>query len=143
MTAFVIDASITLAWCLTDELSAEHQSLLERVADQCAIVPAIWPLEVANAVLSAAHSGRIDHAAVPKTMVELEALPVRVDTLTSHHAWHATLRLAATHRLTSYDAAYLELAQRTQLPLVTLDVRLARACRSEGLAVLAARIPAA
>ena len=86
MTAFVIDASITLAWCLTDELSAEHQSLLERVADQCAIVPAIWPLEVANAVLSAAHSGRIDHAAVPKTLVELEGKRASRPTLTWSYA---------------------------------------------------------
>ena len=54
----------------------------------------------------------------------LHDLPVTIDLETAGQAWSATFQLAARFKLTIYDAAYLELAQRLRLPLATLDKEL-------------------
>lgn len=140
MAALVIDASLAVSWSIDEEITAERQQLLDAVDRHGAVVPAIWPLEVANGLMVASRRTRISEAAIARTLVELEHLPVHVDTQTGHHAWRRTVALGLAHRLTAYDAAYLELAIRLGLPLATLDVALARAARHEGVTVLGANL---
>jgi predicted nucleic acid-binding protein len=119
---FVVDASITLAWCFTDESS--------RFGDGEAMAPAIWPLEVANGLLTAVRRGRLDAAMLPRLSELLGALPVHVEAVLLSDALGRVLDAARTLELTAYDAAYLDLAARRGVPLATLDERLQSACRA-------------
>ncbi len=95
-----------------------------------ALAPSLWPLEVANALLVAARRRRIAPAYVEISLRELAKLDVAIDPETAAHAWNSTPALALTHGLTVYDAAYLELAHRRQMPLASLDQKL-RAAASQ------------
>jgi predicted nucleic acid-binding protein len=99
-------------------------------------VPGLWKLEAANILEMGARRGRHDAAFRNSTLADLALLPIRVDTETDRQAWGATLQLSERHRLTMYDAAYLELALRHGLPLASLDADLRRAAQAEGVAVL-------
>ena len=101
-----------------------------------AFVPALWPVEVGNVLLTATRRGRISADEWPRIRTNLEALPVEIDPVSTSRAWGAALELAREHRLSGYDATYLELAVRMQLPLATLDRALAASARAEGLDVL-------
>jgi predicted nucleic acid-binding protein len=134
MTAFVLDSSIALSWCLPDESGTDQ--VQREVAGSGAIAPAHWPLEVANALLMAERRQRINAEFRNATLRDLAALPITFDAETSVRAWNETLRLAEAYRLTAYDAAYLELAQRLALPLATLDAELRVAARKHGIGLL-------
>ena len=134
MTGLVLDSSVVLSWCLPDEGGADQ--IQKTVARAGAIAPAHWPLEVANALLMAERRQRITTDFRNATLQDLGTLPITLDAETSARAWHDTLQLAETHRLTLYDAAYLELAQRRALPLATLDAELGAAARALGVALL-------
>lgn len=127
MSGLVLDASRTLAWCFEDEGGADTDALIDRVAAEGALVPAIWPLEVANALAVAERRGRIAPEDSVAFVALIEELPITVDAATASHAFHETLNLARDHGLSVYDAAYLELAVRAGLPLATLDEGLRRA----------------
>jgi predicted nucleic acid-binding protein len=99
-------------------------------------VPAHWPLEVANALLMACRRGRITVGQISEFIEDLAALPIRLEPPRSPSQWSAILALAQQHRLTAYDAAYLELVQRTGLPLATLDHDLQKAAKAEGAALV-------
>lgn len=136
MTACVIDASVTAAWCFEDEASPQTDALFQMVRDHGAIVPALWHLELANALLQAERRNRILAA---DTRVRLELLsdfPIVVDAETPARAWSETLLLARTERLTTYDAAYLELAIRMGLPIASLDGALVNAAKRLGVPIL-------
>lgn len=135
MAGVVLDSSIVLSWCLPDEGGADE--FQHEVAGSGAIVPSHWPLEVANALLMAERRQRIDAGFRNAVLRDLAALPISLDGETSARAWNETLRLAEAHRLTAYDAAYLELAQRLSLPLATLDRELRVAADALGLPLLA------
>ena len=94
------------------------------VAEDGAVVPTLWRLEVANSLTVAARRGRIDADFRRAALADLALLDIRADPDTDTHAWTGTLQLADRFRLTVYDAAYLELAQRRALPLATLDEEL-------------------
>lgn len=132
----VIDASITLPWYFQDEATAFSESLLDRVVANGAVVPAHWKLEIANAFRTSLRKGRIDRGYRDLSLQDLSELAILVDDETALHAWEATLALADKHGLTPYDAAYLELALRRNLPLATLDKALKSAAEDEGLDVL-------
>jgi len=132
----VIDASIVLGWTFKDEYTPALQRLERQVATKGAVVPALWHLEVANALLQGERRGRITHADCAAQLSSLSALPVDVDQETLARAWLDTLALARMHRLTVYDAAYLELAARKGLPLASLDAELTGAAKKIGVAVL-------
>ena len=134
---FVPDCSVTMSWVLPDEASAATDRLRESMIEGRAFVPALWPVEVGNVLLAATRRRRIAADEWPRICASLEALPIEIDPVSTTRAWGAALGLAREHRLSGYDAAYLELAVRMQLPLTTLDQALGAAARAEGLDVLA------
>ena len=132
----VIDASLTVAWYFDDETTPPTEAVLERVSETGAVVPALWRLEVANAFQSAIRRKRITADYRDRSLIELMHMPIVIDAETNVYAWTTTLRLAERFALTSYDSAYLELAQRRNLPLATLDAELRNAAAVLDIAVL-------
>jgi len=132
----VIDSSMTLAWFFEDERSAAADAVLSRVAASGAVAPSLWRLEVANALQMAVRRNRIDAVFRDASLADLRALEVTIDAETDRQAWATTLHLAERCRLTLYDAAYLELAQRRGLPLATLDQELRVAGGTLGVTLL-------
>ena len=129
-SGWAIDASVTLPWFFDDEAVPFTEGLLDRLGEQDVWAPALWVLECTNALHSAERRGRIDASRRSEIVEELGALPVRVDREPLSFA--AIDRLADAHGLTAYDAAYLELALRRSLTLVSLDERLVAAARAIG-----------
>jgi predicted nucleic acid-binding protein len=135
VTAGVVDSSIALTWCFEDEASPETDRLFERVRDDGAVVPGLWHLEVANVLLQAERHGRIGRADVARRLMLISDLSIATDQETTPRAWRETLSLARAENLTAYDAAYLELAQRRGLPLMTRDNELGAAAKRLGVTV--------
>lgn len=133
---FVIDASITLAWCFDDEASPAADAVLERLERETALAPAHWPLEVANALRTAERRGRLGEADLSRLRVLLGALPVEIAPLELPTALWGVLDAARAHNLTAYDAAYLDLARTRGLSLATADSRLRGACTDAGVEVV-------
>ena len=133
---WVIDASVTMPWFFPDESTPFTEGLLDALSAQPLWAPALWVLECANVLQSAQRRGRIDANRRAEIASELDALPVRVDN--EPLAILAIDRLAATHGLSAYDAAYLDLALRRSLTLVSLDARLVAATKALGHPVLTA-----
>ena len=134
--SLVLDSSVTLAWVYGDETTAAVRSVFDVLTAGGAWVPALWRLEVGNVLEMGVRRGRHDAAFRDETLVDLALLPIRIDGETDRHAWGATARLANRHRLSLYDAAYLELARRRASPLATLDKALRAAAMREGVPLL-------
>lgn len=134
MTRLVIDASSTLAWCFEDEDGSASDALIDRIAADGATVPAHWSLEVANALIMGERRNRITPADCAAFVVMLEDLPISTDQSTGMRALRETMSLTRELGLTSYDAAYLDLAMRLGLPLATADRKLADAADRTGVA---------
>ena len=134
--SFVLDCSVTMAWCFEDERTAATDALLDKLVAEGADAPSIWPLEVTNVLIGAARRNRISPAAANVAAQRIAALPVLIDLEGSRRAWDSLLQLAARYGLTSYDTCYLELALRKALPLATLDKALQRAATEAGVVVL-------
>jgi predicted nucleic acid-binding protein len=130
---FVIDASVTLAWCFEDEASGDADAVLDRLAREAALAPAHWPLEVANALRTAERRGRLDATDLPRLRALLAALPVEIAPVELPPAIGGVLEAARTYDLTAYDAAYLHLAAVRAIPLATIDDRLRAACARAGV----------
>ena len=133
MSAFVLDASVAVNWLLDDELDPKTAIVMVRIARDRALVPQLWHLEVRNALLMAERRGRITANGLEERRYALGRLLVSTDTPPDLEAAFA---LARTHGLTFYDALYLELAQRRQAALATLDTALGRAAVAAGIALL-------
>ncbi len=131
----VVDASIGGAWCLGDEESDLALEVLARIVEAQLIVPAHWSLELSNLLAVAERRSRIDMEGVRNATRFVRSLPLTIDGMTAGQALSATLELARRHQLTSYDAAYLELAIREGAILATLDQRLTRVASSEGIRI--------
>jgi predicted nucleic acid-binding protein len=136
MADLVLDSSVTLAWFLPDERRAGADVLLDRVTSAGAIAPTLWPVEVGNAFLIAQRRGRVSQAERTQALGFLASLPIDIDPATGTQAWTASLNLAEQHGLTLYDAVYLELAIRQNLPLASLDRQLRRAAAAVGVVLL-------
>ena len=136
--SLILDSSVSLAWCFEDEHTPAGMAVLERVAETGATAPLLWPLEIANGLLMAERRGRVDASHRTRLLRFLHDLPVTLDDETASRAWTDTVRLAEQHRLTIYDAVYLELAGRMGLPLATLDQDLRAGARAVGVALLGA-----
>jgi predicted nucleic acid-binding protein len=129
----VLDASVALSWCFKDEASAATDVMLDHVRAFGALVPGLWFLEVGNVLLQAERRGRIAPADVFVRLELISALPIAVDQMGVAAAWDEVLALARAHRLTTYDASYLDLAMRRGLKLFTRDAALAAAARVVGV----------
>jgi predicted nucleic acid-binding protein len=134
--SLVLDSSVALAWVYREERNDAIAAVFEQVTETGAWVPSLWRLEVANVLEMGVRRGRIDAAFRDATLADFELLPIQSDSETERHAWRSTLRLAERHRLTVYDAAYLELALRRGLPLASLDRELRAAAGAENVALL-------
>jgi predicted nucleic acid-binding protein len=134
--SLVLDASATLAWLLPEELTDEISATFDLIADDCAWVSGLWRMEVANSLSVNLRRGRITPLQRQRFLEDLKLLPIFCDQQTNDHVWGRTLELADLHRLTVYDATYLELALRLSLPLATLDDDLRNAAQREGVPLL-------
>jgi predicted nucleic acid-binding protein len=132
MAVFIPDASVTIPWCARDEASPWTDALLQGLhSGDVAVVPPLWAYEVTNTLLHLKQRNRITATEMSRFLYDLRALPVEVDAEGMEYIFDRVLFLADRHRLTIYDASYLELALRTSYPLATLDSDLAKAARAE------------
>lgn len=138
MTLCVLDSSIALCWVLPNEEPGPSDRLLADIIGQGAVAPALWLMEVANVLLMSERRGRITVAERIQALSLLKNLPVQIEPATAMRLWDRTVELAAAHRLTVYDATYLETALRLALPLATRDRALEGAARDCGVVVLGA-----
>ena len=136
MSSLILDSSATLAWIYGDETTDAIRRVFDAIADNGALVPSLWRLEVANSLTMAVRKRRIDPDFRRAALADLAILDISTDPQTDSHAWTDTLNLADQLHLTIYDAAYLELAQRRLLPLATLDGELRTAATAIGVTVL-------
>ena len=130
---FVLDASIAACWAFEDENHPAAALALERIRTDEVLVPGIWWFEVRNTLIVNERRGRLSQADTAIFLRGLSRLGVTIDRAPEEST---VLALARTHRLSFYDASYLELAQREGLPLVTLDHDLRQAARAAGTALL-------
>jgi len=134
--SLVIDSSITLAWVYADETTESVNRVFALMSRTGAWVPGLWRLEVANVLEMGVRRKRHDAQFRDATLADLGQLPIQVDAETDLQAWKDTLMFAVRHQLTLYDAAYLELALRRNLPLATLDAGLRLAANAEKVQLL-------
>ena len=138
MTGFVLDASVTVAWCFDDESTPAAWALLDRLRTTPGHVPALWELEIGNILLGAERRRCITQARAALFLGILGELDIRVDPDLPGRAFRDVLPLARAQRLTTYDATYLELAMRLGLPLASKDAALVRAAHAVRVKTLAA-----
>lgn len=134
--SLVLDGSATLGWFYPDETTVALSELFDRVAARGAFVPELWKIEVASSLTVGIRRRRITEEDRGEALADLDSLFITVDRHTGNHVWRETLALADKHRLTVYDATYLELALRLSLPLATLDDDLRNAALQEGIPLL-------
>jgi len=119
----VLDASVTLAWLYDEEAGEYTDSALDTVADEGAVVPAVWVYEIANGIWVGEHRSRISRAQGQRFLGLLEDLPIHVAAIAQARVWHDVLSLSREHGLAAYDAAYIELASREGVPLLSKDAK--------------------
>lgn len=129
----VVDSSVALNWVMPDEDRALSETLMDGVASTGAVVPPLFRIEVGNSLLVGVRRNRISADYIHDALVLIRELPLRIDDSGADHVWSSTIEIAAAFGLTLYDAIYLELAVRLELPLATLDANLARAAKIAGL----------
>ncbi len=131
--SIVLDASMTLAWLFEDEQTDQVLATINHVYMGGASVPPLWRYEVANGLQIAIRRQRITPDYRTRCLDKIDELPITIDPDGVSEIWSTTIKLADLYRLTVYDAAYLELAQRRRLPLATLDAALSKAARESGV----------
>jgi predicted nucleic acid-binding protein len=134
--AFVVDASVTLAWFIDGEATPFTEAVLSRLDAESAFVPPIWTYEVANVLMMSERRGCMTRAQVTAALDRLRGLPIEVDEDSMAHAWDQVLELARQFNLSVYDASYLDLAGRLRLALATNDDRMRGAALGFGLAIV-------
>ncbi|MGH7063218.1 MAG: type II toxin-antitoxin system VapC family toxin [Stellaceae bacterium] len=134
--SLVLDSSAALAWIYADETTEAVRRIFEIVAEDGALVPGLWRLEVANSLTVAVRRNRINAEFRNAALADLALLDIRTDPHTDANGWTTTMQFADRFRLTLYDAAYLELAHRRSLPLASLDEELRDAGRALGVPLL-------
>lgn len=131
---FVLDASLAATWALVDEDHPLADLAFQRIRADQAVVPILWLFEIRNMLITAERRRRISDSETAGFLRDLSRLNVAIDNAPQEPE---LLALSRRHRLSVYDAAYLELAARTGLPLATLDAALLRAAQAENLPLLA------
>ena len=133
---FVIDNSVVMAWCFEDQTNKYTEAVLERLMASEALAPGIWPLEVGNVLLIAERKNILNKSDVVRFLSLVRSLPIIVEQESSGRMLMEIVALAREHRLSTYDASYLDLAMRRGLPLATQDKALASAAKKCGLSLL-------
>lgn len=126
---FVVDNSVVMSWCFEDEGNSYADAVLDSLEAGEAFVPTIWPLEVGNVLLVAERKKRLTQAAVVRFLALLGGLPITVEQETPERMLREIVSLAREHGLSTYDASYLDLAMRFDLPIATLDAALVKAAK--------------
>lgn len=134
MIRFVLDCSVAMAWCFQDEADSYSRAVLASLSTDAAVVPALWPLEVVNVLAVAARRNRLSLAEASRFLELLCGLPLEVDGAPAVGEIGALFGLAREHKLSGYDAVYLQLAMRERLPLATRDTALSAAAKTAGVA---------
>lgn len=133
---FVIDNSVIMSWCFKDETSQYSDNILEKLTVSMAVVPSIWPLEIANVLLEAERKNRLGEADSARFITLINKLPIKVEQETPERMLKEIFALAREYDLSSYDASYLDLAMRNGLPIATLDEKLRIAAQKSRVTVL-------
>jgi predicted nucleic acid-binding protein len=136
LTGIVVDASVALAWCFPDEASQYAETVLIALEGKRVLVPAVWPLEVTNALVVAERGKRVSQPEIRRFVELLEGLTIKEDSLPVAGSMSNILPLAREYGLSAYDASYLEVAIRHGAPLATLDSGLEKAGRKAGVEIL-------
>ncbi len=129
----VVDASVVLAWTFQDESNPYADSILGRLSQEEAVVPSLWQFELANSLVQAQRRGRASERDIVQLRKLIENMHVKTSFQSVDLVIRVVLELARSHRLTVYDAAYLEIAMREGLPLATLDDDLRAAAERVGV----------
>lgn len=130
---FVLDTSVALVWCFEDEQSLYAADVLDQLANDTALVPVIWLLEIANVLANAERRGWITPAKSARFVQLIGGLMIEVESASLEQTLTSVLNIARDYGLTSYDASYLELAMRWGSPLATQDVGLRSAAAHAGV----------
>ena len=134
MEEFVLDCSVTMAWCFADEATRKTEELLDSLArDRRARIPSIWLFEVTNVLLVGERRDRINQRDATQFLTRLWALPITIDQEMTPSIAQSIINLGRVHQICAYDSAYLELALRNGMPFATLDNRLKKI--AEGLEI--------
>ncbi|HSZ19599.1 MAG TPA: type II toxin-antitoxin system VapC family toxin [Candidatus Acidoferrum sp.] len=139
MKGIVIDASVALAWCFPDEANDYADSVLLALESQSVIVPAIWGLEITNALVVGERRKRIRQPEVRRFVELLNGLSVVEDGQPFADTASNVLPMAREYDLSAYDAAYLDVAVRHEIPLATFDATLHTACTLAGIKIFKGR----
>src|SRR5512139_2644565 len=132
--AFVADASVAIGWVHPDQATAHTGAMLSAIAEGATLeVPALWPLEVANALIVLQRRRKLTEDERQAGLGWLRGLPLRIDHEMALLAFSRLSELASAHQLSVYDAAYLELAQRRRLVLGCMDGALRKAAVPAGV----------
>ena len=126
-----------MRWCFENTHNPYAEAVLQRLrGDNRAIVPLLWRYEVVSVLAKAQRAGIMAPEKAAAFVDALQALDIAIDEEGTSRIMTEVHRLAVAYRLTGYDAAYLELALRRDLPLATLDADLVRACMAAGGTIL-------
>ena len=133
---FVLDNSVSAAWCFSDETDVYAEAVFESVTQEGgAVAPALWPIELANVLVVAERRNRVTAAQREAFLQNLAGMDIEVQTVTTDQIFQEAIALATAHRLSVYDATYLGLAIRQQLPIATQDKELIRAAGAVGVSL--------
>lgn len=135
MKGVVVDASVALAWCFPDEASNYADGVLVALEGHAILVPAVWGLEIANAVLTGERRKRLRQPEIRRFTTLLDSLSLVQDVQSVSEHVSNVLPLAREYNLSAYDAAYLELSIRHGTPLATLDGKLQKAAKKAGIEI--------
>ena len=130
---FVLDCSVALAWCMPDENDTYADDVLDLLINQQAIVPSLWHLEVMNVLLMAQRNKRLGADEIPVIFQTLAQLNISTDKKQINVNNTDFIAFAQYHQITSYDASYLYLAKREQIPIATLDKKMKNVASSLGV----------
>ena len=132
--SFVADASVAIGWVHPGQATTQTAAMLDAIEAGAVLeVPALWPLEVANALTVLARRKKLTEQDRQCGLGWLRGLPTRIDSEMASLAFSKLSELASAHRLSVYDAAYLELAERRTLALACKDGPLRKAARQRGV----------
>ena len=138
MSRIVLDNTVTMAWCFADESTEFTEALLRRLSDLTdnALVPALWLYEVVNVTEVAARKGRITPEKAKAFLDSLADLPIEIEHPSVRQMFISVRKLVSQYGLTAYDASYLELAIRHNLPFATSDKALSKAAHAAGISAV-------